>query len=77
MFGDRDKLRQVFVNIIQNAIKYTEKGKVEVFAEEGSKSVKFVIKDTGIGIPEESIKRIFERFYRVDKARSRSVGGTG
>ena len=77
VFGDKDKLKQVFVNIIQNAIKYTEKGKVEVFAEEENKSVRFVIKDTGIGIPEESIKRIFERFYRVDKARSRSVGGTG
>lgn len=77
VFGDKDKLKQVFVNIIQNAIKYTEKGKVEVFAEEEKKNVKFIIKDTGIGIPDDSINRIFERFYRVDKARSRSVGGTG
>jgi len=77
IFGDKEKLKQVFVNIIQNAIKYTEKGKVEVLAEEENKHVKFIIKDTGIGIPEKSINRIFERFYRVDKARSRSVGGTG
>ena len=77
IFGDKEKLKQVFVNIIQNAIKYTEKGKVEVFAEEEKKNVKFIIKDTGIGIPDKSINRIFERFYRVDKARSRSVGGTG
>jgi two-component system phosphate regulon sensor histidine kinase PhoR len=77
VFGDKEKLKQVFVNIIQNAIKYTEKGKVVVLAEEEKKNVKFIIKDTGIGIPDNSINRIFERFYRVDKARSRSVGGTG
>jgi two-component system phosphate regulon sensor histidine kinase PhoR len=77
IFGDREKLKQVFVNIIQNAIKYTEKGKVEIVVEELKKSVRFTIKDTGIGIPEQSIRRIFERFYRVDKARSKSVGGTG
>jgi len=77
VFGDKEKLKQVFVNLIQNAIKYTDKGKVEVIVEEGKKNAKFIIKDTGIGIPESSINRIFERFYRVDKARSRSVGGTG
>jgi two-component system phosphate regulon sensor histidine kinase PhoR len=77
IFGDREKIKQVFVNIIQNAIKYSEKGKVEIFIKEQKKSVRFTIKDTGIGIPEDSLKRIFERFYRVDKARSKSVGGTG
>jgi two-component system phosphate regulon sensor histidine kinase PhoR len=77
VFGDKEKLKQVFVNLIQNAFKYTDKGVVEVIVEEGKKNVKFVIKDTGIGIPESSINRIFERFYRVDKTRSRSVGGTG
>lgn len=77
LLGDKEKLKQVFINIIQNAIKYTEKGRVEVFVEEDKKFVKFIIKDTGIGIPEKSIGRIFERFYRIDKARSRSVGGTG
>ena len=77
VFGDKEKLKQVFVNLIQNAIKYTDKGTIEVIVEEGKKNVKFIIRDTGIGIPESSINRIFERFYRVDKARSRSVGGTG
>ena len=77
ILGDKEKLKQVFVNIIQNAIKYTKKGSVEVFVEEDKKSVKFSGKDTEIGIPEKSVGRIFERFYRVDKTRSRSVGGTG
>ena len=77
VFGDKEKLKQVFVNLIQNAIKYTDKGTVEVIVEEVKKSVRFIVKDTGIGIPEISINRIFERFYRVDKARSRAAGGTG
>lgn len=77
VFGDKDKLRQVIVNLIQNSIKYTEKGKVEVILEEGEKHCRISVKDTGIGIPERDLSRIFERFYRVDKARSRSVGGTG
>lgn len=77
LFGDKNKLRQVFVNLIQNAIKYTEHGKVEIVIEEEKKHGLIIIRDTGIGIPDEDINRIFERFYRVDKARSRAVGGTG
>ena len=77
IFADKDRLKHAFVNIIHNSIKYTEHGKVEVLVEEANKSVIFTVRDTGIGIPEASINRIFERFYRVDKARSRSVGGTG
>ena len=77
VFGDKSKLRQVLNNLIQNAIKYTDAGKVDVVAEEESRSVTIKVKDTGIGIPKEDINRIFERFYRVDKARSREVGGTG
>lgn len=77
LFGDRNKLRQVLINLIQNAIKYTEQGKVEIVVEEEKKFGLIKIKDTGIGIPAEDINRIFERFYRVDKARSRAVGGTG
>lgn len=77
VFGDKDKLRQVFVNLIQNAIKYTEEGTVTVIVEEDAKFCRVIIRDTGIGIPDEDINRIFERFYRVDKARSRAVGGTG
>ena len=77
VYGDKEKLHQVFVNLLQNAIKYTDEGKVEISLEEEKKLVSISIKDTGIGIPEEDLKRIFERFYRVDKARSRAVGGTG
>ena len=65
------------INLIQNAIKYTEKGKVEILTEEENKFANIIVRDTGIGIPGSDLDRIFERFYRVDKARSRSVGGTG
>ena len=77
VFGDKDKIRQVFVNLLQNAIKYTDEGSIEILLDEEKKLVKISVKDTGIGIPEEDLNSIFERFYRVDKARSRAVGGTG
>lgn len=77
VFGDKEKLRQVFVNLLQNAIKYTDEGTVEILLEEEKKFVNIAIRDTGIGIPDEDLNRVFERFYRVDKARSRAVGGTG
>lgn len=71
-------IRQILLNIISNAIKYTgENGHVNVKQYIKSEKVIIEIKDNGIGIPQEDIERIFERFYRVDKARSRSVGGTG
>lgn len=75
---DSDPLEQVIVNLLENAIKYTPAGgsvELEVLPEEDHLLVQ--IKDTGIGIPKEAIPRLFERFYRVDKARSRDVGGTG
>ena len=77
LFGDKVRLRQVMINLIQNSIKYTEKGKVEVLVVEEPKFGKIIVKDTGIGISQEDLGRIFERFYRVDKARSRAIGGTG
>lgn len=77
LFGDKNRLKQVLVNLIQNAIKYTEKGRVEIVVVEEGKYGKITIRDTGLGIPEADIDRIFERFYRVDKGRSREVGGTG
>lgn len=77
LFGDKNKLKQVFVNLLTNAIKYTEKGTISIIIEEEEQHARIIIRDTGIGIPEEDIPRIFERFFRVDKARSRSVGGTG
>ena len=76
--GSRDKLEQVFVNIISNAVKYTDNGgKVTVYAGEMYDYVFVKVIDTGMGIPEEDLPFIFDRFYRVDKARSRAAGGTG
>ncbi|MBE2280044.1 MAG: ATP-binding protein [Ignavibacteriaceae bacterium] len=77
VYGDKSRLKQVFTNLLQNALKYTNQGSVEILVEEEDNLVNIRIKDTGIGISEEDIPRIFERFYRVDKARSREVGGTG
>ena len=76
--GDRDRLEQVMVNLLDNAIKYTPSGgKVKVSACQEDGFIRVDVEDTGIGIPEGDISRIFERFYRVDKARSRELGGTG
>lgn len=77
-YGDRDKLEQLMYNIISNSIKYTpDGGKIEVFAGKLYDDVYIKICDNGIGIPEKDLQQIFERFYRVDKARSRELGGTG
>ncbi|MBR4720531.1 MAG: HAMP domain-containing protein [Clostridia bacterium] len=75
---DRDKLEQVIINIVSNAIKYTgENGKIEISVEKVYKDAYIKVRDNGIGIPKENLPRIFERFYRVDNARSRETGGTG
>ena len=75
---DRDKLEQVIINIVSNAVKYTgENGKIEISVEKVYKDAYIKVRDNGIGIPEENLPRIFERFYRVDNARSRETGGTG
>jgi signal transduction histidine kinase len=76
--GDRDRLEQVFVNLIDNAIKYTkEDGRIKVLLTQAGDSVTITVEDNGIGIPKEDVERVFERFYRVDKAHSRELGGTG
>ena len=62
---------------MDNALKYTERGHIEVTLRKDKRDAVLAVKDTGIGIPEESIPRLFIRFYRVDKARSRATGGTG
>ncbi|MGM0379882.1 MAG: ATP-binding protein [Bacillota bacterium] len=75
---DYDKIEQVIINIMTNAIKYThENGKIDVFLKETDENYQIIIKDNGMGIPKKDLKHIFERFYRVDKARSRKLGGTG
>ncbi len=76
--ADRERIEQILINLIDNAIKYTpEGGKVSVSAFTTDSGIQVDVEDTGIGIPEKNIPRIFERFYRVDKARSRELGGTG
>ncbi len=77
IYGDRKRLKQVFVNLIQNAIKYTEMGSVTIVLDETEEFVVIRIVDTGIGIASINHKKIFERFFRVDKDRSKKVGGTG
>jgi len=76
--GDRARVEQVLMNIIINALNYTpDKGKVTVFGGAVEDYIMIRITDTGIGIPNEDLPRVFDRFYRVDKARSRESGGTG
>ncbi|UVI30300.1 cell wall metabolism sensor histidine kinase WalK [Paenibacillus spongiae] len=76
---DRDQIDQVLDNLVSNAIKYTlDGGRIEITAHKpDSTSIAISVKDTGIGIPRKDLSRIFDRFYRVDKARSRNMGGTG
>lgn len=75
--GDTFKLEQMFINLIDNAVKYTDKGRIGVELKGKDGKVIAIVQDTGIGIPQKDIGRIFERFYVVDKSRSRSQGGTG
>ncbi len=75
---DGDAIHQVLMNLLENATKYTpEGGTITVGAQAEDTDVEFYVRDNGIGIPPEHIPRLFERFYRVDKARSRALGGTG
>ena len=78
VMADRDQLRQVFINLVDNAVKFNRpEGTVTVSAEAAEGRAEIAVSDTGSGIPEADLPRIFERFYRVDKARSRELGGTG
>ena len=78
ILADQARMEQVIANVISNAVKYNRPGgRVEISAQAEGQMVAIRVKDTGIGIPQEDIPRLFERFYRVDKARSRERGGTG
>ncbi len=78
VLADQGRLEQVLVNLLENAIKYTpEKGTIRLFTEDLGEFVRVSVADTGIGIPFKDLPRIFERFYRVDEARTREQGGTG
>ncbi|MCL5290431.1 MAG: ATP-binding protein, partial [Firmicutes bacterium] len=76
--ADPDLLTQVLINLIDNAVSYTPPGgEITLLVSEEGGEMKVDVRDNGIGIPPESLTRLFERFYRVDKARSREQGGTG
>ena len=78
VLGDRDRLRQLLTNLVENAIRYTPPpGEIQVAVRRRGERAELVVSDTGIGIAPEHQARVFERFYRVDAARTRSLGGTG
>lgn len=77
IFGEERQIEQAVVNLIENAVKYTDAGHVDAAVKQTGSEAQLIVKDTGIGIPEDAIPHLFERFYRVDKARSRGTGGTG
>lgn len=78
VFCDSEAVHQILTNLLDNAVKYTpQNGRVTVSAVPAPDSVEVAVRDTGMGIPQDEVPRLFERFYRVDKARSRELGGTG
>ena len=78
VFENKTMMWELFANIINNGLKYNkDNGKLDVKIDESEENYEVLITDTGIGIPSEDLSRIFERFYRVDKSRSRKIGGTG
>lgn len=78
VWADPVRMKQVFTNLVDNAIKYSDHGEITVSTEKiRENEIRFWVKDTGVGIPAEHLSRIFERFYRVDKHRSKDAGGTG
>ncbi len=82
ILGDADRLQQVLINLADNAVKYTPAGgqvtvRARALENGAAPSVEIAVADTGIGIPPDDLPRLTERFYRVDKARSRELGGTG
>jgi len=77
IYGDGLRMEQVLLNLLENAIRYTEKGSITLELDQSNTYVYLAVADTGIGIPGDEIPYIFERFYRVEKSRSRQYGGTG
>jgi heavy metal sensor kinase len=77
IMGDKVCLQQLFTNLIDNAIKYTSEGSIRITVEKDGENAVVRVRDTGIGIPREEQERIFKRFYRVDRSRSKETGGVG
>lgn len=76
-YADPDRLREVITNLFDNAVKYTEEGKVSIGLTGNDQVVQFFVRDTGPGIPAEDIPHLFQKFYRVDNSATRTIGGTG
>ncbi|MHA6532025.1 sensor histidine kinase [Paenibacillus sp. BAC0078] len=77
MRGDSKRMEQIVMNLLENAVRYTESGEIRVELNYTGDAAIFIVEDTGIGIPEDELPYIFDRFYRVEKSRSRQYGGTG
>jgi len=78
IFADKTRISQVITNLVSNAVKYTDNnGEITVFVEEHGENLQITVEDTGIGIPEKDLPRVFERFYRTDRSRTRKTGGVG
>jgi signal transduction histidine kinase len=76
--GDQELINRLILNLLDNAVKYTPQGgEISLALERRNGNAEIVVRDTGIGIPEADQSRVFDRFYRVDKARSRALGGAG
>lgn len=77
VYMDGTRLEQIVTNLLENSIRYTDHGEINIYILKDAISVTFIVEDTGIGIPKEEIVHIFDRFYRVEKSRSRQYGGSG
>jgi signal transduction histidine kinase len=75
--ADPDRLREVITNLFDNAVKYSEKGRITIGLTGDDRVVQFFVRDTGHGIPAEDIPHLFQKFYRVDNSNTRTIGGTG
>ena len=74
---DREKLRQIILNLLDNALKFTERGEIKIAASQQNGSFKLAVSDTGIGIPKEELNKIFEEFHRGDSSSTKNYRGTG
>lgn len=77
IYADRTRIRQVMINLVNNAMKFTERGKISIFMNKSELGVKVSVKDTGIGIPSDKLEAVFQEFTQVDTSTTRKVGGTG
>jgi signal transduction histidine kinase len=77
VIGDKMRLQQLFTNLIDNAIKYTQEGSIRITIEKREGNALVQVMDTGMGIPQEEQEKIFKRFYRIEKSRSKETGGVG